>query len=641
MKSCPLQEDASSSSGSEYEDLEMSLDDSEYFGDDPVDPDDQDDSSSLEDDWDSDNNDNPQKTSSSAKKTGSKQKKGRKANKADAKDSNYLLSTSVLYGVDPEADEILYEGNIHPPEYYRQAVQQLDEGTYTRKVYAEATERQILSVERQWRQYCENCMFRLAFERALACKIDGFVDRRVALAELQKKHNLTHVTRVNRSMTLNDLKLQIETTLRTSEKVFKLGELRILAVLFLLLLALAGSRLFLLFSPYVFLLGILFRHRAFRSKLFNNHPHTLAELDIHQGEYKLPLSLRPELDDVFIFRQAAQTMLGNYELSDDPITLPMMSGWVKRIGELSGFEHTTVAYTLRYMAGNNMDRNVNISDSMRNLVMDHTPGSDTFQTHYLNRNVCADLWAIHRDQEPQQELIVQATSHGHSRSSRRPIALTLEQSAALDNHPTLVRKTRAIKDLHLRAFKAKLYNAEKKRLSQAWTEEQGVKDVDWQIQGNTIGQFSQPSLKAAPSGWSVFQERLVEALTAPLTSDLDAQYKRRANAIDLIVSYCHVDELPSTKMVIITSVGEKLKRCFLFGKALRLSPDDPNFNTYCRSFHGTTDVTRHFYRKHLRHMGPNDKSTCPICILAITMNYMQHLQVHALLVHGVKSPRTT
>ena len=43
-------------------------------------------------------------------------------------------------------------------------------------------------------------------------------------------------------MTLDNLKLQIETTLKTTEKSFKLGEQRILAVLFLLLLAPAGSR---------------------------------------------------------------------------------------------------------------------------------------------------------------------------------------------------------------------------------------------------------------------------------------------------------------------------------------------------------------------------------------------------------------
>ena len=43
-------------------------------------------------------------------------------------------------------------------------------------------------------------------------------------------------------MTIDGLKEQIRTTLGTTRKSFKLGELRILAVLFLLLLAPSGSR---------------------------------------------------------------------------------------------------------------------------------------------------------------------------------------------------------------------------------------------------------------------------------------------------------------------------------------------------------------------------------------------------------------
>lgn len=43
-------------------------------------------------------------------------------------------------------------------------------------------------------------------------------------------------------MSLSDLKLHIETFLCTTDQDFKLGEIRILAVLFLLLLAPQGSR---------------------------------------------------------------------------------------------------------------------------------------------------------------------------------------------------------------------------------------------------------------------------------------------------------------------------------------------------------------------------------------------------------------
>lgn len=62
------------------------------------------------------------------------------------------------------------------------------------------------------------------------------------LVKLTGKFRLTHKSREDRSMTLDDLRLQLETTLRTTEKGFRLGELRILAMLFLLLLAPQGPR---------------------------------------------------------------------------------------------------------------------------------------------------------------------------------------------------------------------------------------------------------------------------------------------------------------------------------------------------------------------------------------------------------------
>lgn len=261
-----------------------------------------------------------------------------------------------------------------------------------------------------------------------------------ALVELGNKHGLGSDKRENRTMTLNDLKLQIDTTLRTTAKSFKVGEQRILAALFLLLLAPAGSRPAsilqlrfgdiriclvrdphqgphrlvikftlnftkrylgakaayvswqppggqlgrlclicpepltdrhcrktflipeiiydpsLLLSPHVFLLALLFRHRAFRAENLNNNPHALADLDIYEGEHELPLPLKAEFDDVYVFRRAEQDPAGGFTMSESQhISSSMMTAWVKRIGELLGFEYTTICYSLRYAAGNNLD----------------------------------------------------------------------------------------------------------------------------------------------------------------------------------------------------------------------------------------------------------------------------------------------
>lgn len=245
----------------------------------------------------------------------------------------------------------------------------------------------------------------------------------------------------------------------------------------------------------------------------------LAELDIHPDDNELPLHIKDSLSAVPVFRRAEQK-LPHYVLIDTPISSGMMNEWVKRIGELSGFEHATMSYSLRYMAGNNMDKNgtccfplywlripltgfskVNVSEALCNFVMDHAPNSDTFQKHYLNRNVCADLWAIHRDREPQQALVQQVNSYGHSKSMRRPANLTLEQSvAARKSDPTVIRLKKKLEQIprrtgehavarrKLKAAQKKALLSAKAKMRQEWSHKQAQEDIERQIQGHDISQ---------------------------------------------------------------------------------------------------------------------------------------------------------
>ncbi len=111
----------------------------------------------------------------------------------------------------------------------------------------------------------------------------------------------------------------------------------------------------LVLCPQIFLLGILFRHRAFEAPSLTS-PETISKLDIHPGEQELALPLKASMKDVFIFRRATKTLVG-YEISPDTrITYEMMSGWIKRIGELLGLEIPTIPYNLRYNVGNAFDK---------------------------------------------------------------------------------------------------------------------------------------------------------------------------------------------------------------------------------------------------------------------------------------------
>ncbi|RWA03585.1 hypothetical protein EKO27_g11521 [Xylaria grammica] len=585
----------------------------------------------------------------------------------DATDTEDLFCDEADVGAEFDVeDQIqLFGGNVHPPEYYRQAVLNLNTSEFDSEDYSPGTTLLLDSVEENWRLYCGTLdknrdireyyeysqgetspaisllyfffewslnqkegkngrrkrgiqkkstlgtywkVFRLVFERALGDKIDPKVNRSMhkVLRKLAKLHGLGDQKRENRGMTIDDLKEQIETTLSTTKKSFKLGELRIYAVLFLLLLAAPGARptsilrlrfgdtkvvlsrdpeggphnllikyalaftktflgekatntitipetifdpcLFL--SPHVFLLGILFRHRAFCARHLIS-PHQLNNVDISPGEREMLLPLREDLDNIPIFRQAVETLTG-YELSPDkPISYGMMAAWIKRIGEILGCQYTTIPYNLRYNAANELDQSSWISEALRNLTLDHAD-SGPFRRHYLGRQVGADVWGIIRGQEPQQALVKQSNSLGHSISKRRPIDLTPEQAASITTHPLIRRLTKGLEAFRrgskdykearrvIRKEKHRLRRELKQRIRDEWTANQAVEDIERQLQGLGFAKPAAADTSCRPQRPA--QKRLMEALTTPLVETLEAAYHRRGNAIDAVVVYCAVEE---------------------------------------------------------------------------------------------------
>jgi hypothetical protein len=107
----------------------------------------------------------------------------------------------------------------------------------------------------------------------------------------------------------------------------------------------------LLLSPHVFLLGILFQHRAFRARNLTS-PHQLKTLDIHPDELEMQLPLREDLKDVYVFRRAVRTLTGFDISNNEPISSAMMAAWTRRIDEILGLEIPTIPYNLRYNAAN-------------------------------------------------------------------------------------------------------------------------------------------------------------------------------------------------------------------------------------------------------------------------------------------------
>ncbi|KAH7012484.1 C2H2 finger domain protein [Microdochium trichocladiopsis] len=675
-------------------------------------------------------------------------------------------------------------GAAHPPEFYQRIAEQVDDSDLDTQDYSPGTERLLDAVEDHWQRFCRGngfgdpCrrlksiylgilvsfftwrldlktgkddrkikgiktasslgtnwkVFRLVYEKAVGAKLDPKLNRQMhkVLRRLAKDYKLSTKKRENRCMTIDDLKEQIETTVSTPEKSFDLGELRILMVLFLLLLAPAGSRpmailrlrfgdirvvlardpeggphklllqftpeftktylgtkdaktftvpetLFdptLLLSPDAFLLGILFRHRAFRAFRAPDFVSAsqLVGLDIYPGERELRLPLRRDLDDVPLFRRAVKTLTG-FEMSPtEPITYSMMAGWIKKIGELLGRLYPTICYNLRYNAGNELDGSPYASDAIRNLALDHN-SSVPFQKHYLGRQLRLDTWAIIRGQEPQQALLKQACSIGHANSKRRPTELTAEQLASVNTDPRIRKLEEEVKRLPHRSEErqkaVRAVRSEKQRLKRAllertkveWTDEQAVEDIQNQLQGLGFSKSMDVDTASAPQRPA--QKRLVDALTAPVDDTLEGYYRRRANLIDAIVAYCGVAEgrtarrtnvsaakkqVPSPGSpspeesplkaamlsVFIENEQERPRRCFLcIGAALTLGPDDPHVQKLTSEFYTSGDLSKHFRRRHLKLLPDNAKPRCEVCDFDLTCK--MHLQSHAMKVHGTVS----
>ncbi|EGU87128.1 hypothetical protein FOXB_02355 [Fusarium oxysporum f. sp. conglutinans Fo5176] len=572
--------------------------------------------------------------------------------------------------------------------------------------------------------------FRLVYERETKKKIDPVLNRRMRriLRKLVVDHDLTGERRENRCMTIEDLERQAETTISTTKQRFHLGEHRIYALLFLLLIAPSGSRpralLFLRFgdlelslardpqggphrilirfrlrftktflgeketlllSPHTLLLGLLFHHEAFDAPALTSPEH-LSKLDIHPDEHELPLPLKQSMNDIFVFRRATKTAMNAYVLStNEQITYNMISGWTKKLGELAGFGVVVILYTLRYNAGNEFDQCSNISDGLRNLMLQHA-NSRTFEKHYLGRVVPVDTMAVVSHKEQQKALMRQACSIGYSASKRRPTHLTAEQSASINNDPKIqdllrqreclvskgnksekvrTRLRKITKDIQ--SEKARLRRKRKDQVRKTWSREQAVTDIERQLAGKT---FEEPPMSPSDDNAHPAQKRLYEALTAPAANTIESEYRRRNNAILSVMSYCSVQEPPLPLMakykavatkkdvsnlhdntpkdtassalgdaitsVFVKSRSERSRRCFLcVGRATTLQHPDPAIHGLIKPFYSSGDLSRHFKRRHLSNLQLNEKLHCRLC--NETLDHKMHLQNHAETVHGVVS----
>jgi hypothetical protein len=103
----------------------------------------------------------------------------------------------------------------------------------------------------------------------------------------------------------------------------------------------------LLFSPHVFLLGLLFCDRAFAPYNLTSSEE-LSRLTILIGRNELPLRLNWMLDSILVFQRAVRTLHDWNISSNKPLLYSTLLPWIRTLGEVTGFAQVTRSYLLRY-----------------------------------------------------------------------------------------------------------------------------------------------------------------------------------------------------------------------------------------------------------------------------------------------------
>jgi len=278
----------------------------------------------------------------------------------------------------------------------------------------------------------------------------------------------------------------------------------------------------------------------------------------------------------------------------------------------------------------------------------------TFLKYYLPQCVTADTQAVVRGLEPQDELMRAVCRMSRWIDPRRPWKLTTEQSLSVNEHPRIRRLVQRRVKLKGKVSRLPEYdrlgrkiNNEKQCLRHAlrieirkkWDREQAVIDIERQLSGLTFSEDVKMQLESSIAR-TPEHKRLIETVMSLPGSTLEAETRRRNDAINAIVAYCKTEEggtyrpnrqrrstahlaSPATKteegaqplvaedplkkeldLAMLSVYKEKRpKICFLC-----LGNEHLPIDKRVYSFKTPGDLSKHFKRKHLSNLCEDKKS---------------------------------
>ncbi|KAF7122872.1 hypothetical protein CNMCM5793_000982 [Aspergillus hiratsukae] len=378
----------------------------------------------------------------------------------------------------------------------------------------------------------------------------------------------------------------------------------------------------LVLSPHVFLLGMLFRIKAFKNfstdGLVVDCPENLYNLGVLDGLGQQELKLKDEILDQFVFCQAVREADGIRIALEEQLTEGALRYRMKRGGEITGFEQVTKPYCLRYGAAKAFNDSPDVTNELQNVMLQHA-SIDTFVKHY-SVGIHVDAQAIVRGLPAQKQLMRFAASMSRSIDPRRPYKL--EDTSVVNKVPRVcelqkrVNERKEVRDKMKRAsemaerdFQQKFgdYLQQKKmkqelqrparqaldvverrerkylRATQRHSRAQRVARNEWQRQRNRLVRENlerykneQPVIDSERQlAGKVVDEEVMGALerTGYMTpqhmilidtiltmpgSTVEKEYQRRIAAINAVIAFCDVEEGSPTRRPKTTQKGRAM-----------------------------------------------------------------------------------
>ncbi|KAJ6163934.1 hypothetical protein N7470_002606 [Penicillium chermesinum] len=302
----------------------------------------------------------------------------------------------------------------------------------------------------------------------------------------------------------------------------------------------------LVFSPHVLLFIILFYVNAFEASHLNSME-DLRELLVEGGRQEMPLPLKKEMDNYYVFPKVDVTCSPPRILWETPMNGSTLDAQLRTSSEIHGFLNHFFSHQFRYGGGDLLDKSGFVSEAQRNVIMAHA-SSRTFIQHYRPRRHTG-LQEIMCGLKPDEEFSKAVTRMSRWIDRRRPRYLSDADRESVEKDPELLSAIRWQRELetqcggrpHDPASRAML----KDQRRQVQNLRRRLQDKRRKEIRRDFSRQQAPAREVLRKEFAMPSEQilLVETFfTWPTTDSLEDEWTRRNKAVAAGIQYCGFQE---------------------------------------------------------------------------------------------------